>query len=194
MVSAGKRRDTDDRKSEIVSTAARMFQERGYVGTTVRMLAKEVGLTSGSIFHHFGTKEEILIGVVQAGLQQVQSRFDAMLSGTESPVERVRTMVEGHLAALIGGEPEVLSVFFYERWALSDDAASRLVDLRDRYEKLWDDALAALGGEFRDARRRRLVRLLLLGSMNWTAQWYHRGGDLEPKDLVDELMISFIRA
>lgn len=118
--------------------------------------------------------------------------MSASLSGIDSPRDRVRAMITAHLSSLLGGEPEVLSVFFSERWALSDDASARLVKLRDQYELLWDEELAALGGKFDDPERRRLIRLLLLGAMNWTAQWYHEGGSLAPKDLVDELMESFI--
>jgi AcrR family transcriptional regulator len=169
-----------------------MFQERGYLGTTVRELAKEVGLTSGSIFHHFGTKEEILIEVVAAGVTRVEGVITERLEGAANPDDRARAMLQAHLSALLDRDPEVLSVFFYERWALSEDAARRLVQLRDEYEASWDRTLADLGGKFEDARHRRLVRLLLLGSMNWTAQWYHPGGDLTLDDLVDELASSFL--
>jgi AcrR family transcriptional regulator len=189
---ASRSNGSEDRRQVILATAARLFRERGYSGTTVRDLAKEVGLTSGSIFHHFGSKEEVLLCVVEEGLRQATERIDSGSGESDGPRDRVRAMIEAHLEALHDGSPEATSVLFHERWALSDEALREMVRLRDGYEALWDDALSRLGGRFEDARRRRLTRLLLFGSMNWTAQWYRPDGDFSLSDIAEELLELYI--
>ena len=59
----------EGRRNELILTAARLFREQGYERTTVRELAGAVGLQSGSLFHHFRNKEEILLAVMANGIQ-----------------------------------------------------------------------------------------------------------------------------
>lgn len=181
------------RRAVIIAAAARMFYARGYAATTVRDLAREVGLTSGSIFYHFASKEEILICVVEEGLRQTKNRINEILLGTKDPVQRLKAMIGAHLSVLLEGSPEPTSVVFSERWAISPQTRERLVDMRDSYEELWDDALAAAGGIFADPAQRRLIRLLLLGSMNWSVQWFSPTGDFSIDDIAAVLTERFVR-
>ncbi|MGS0466961.1 TetR/AcrR family transcriptional regulator [Cobetia marina] len=56
------------RRKELVRIAARLFVEEGFDRTTVRMLAQEMGIKSGSLFHHFADKQEILCAVIEEGM------------------------------------------------------------------------------------------------------------------------------
>jgi AcrR family transcriptional regulator len=181
-----------DRREEIVKTAARLFQRRGYTGTTVRDLAKEVGITSGSIFHHFGSKEEVLLVVSAEGIRRADECIAAFAEDASTPREYVEAMIRGHLTALLDDDSETISVLFHEHWALSDATREEFVVTRDAYEGKWDAALSKLGGEFADPRHRKLVRLLLMGAMNWCAQWWHESGELSPNDIADELSARFL--
>jgi AcrR family transcriptional regulator len=181
-----------DRREEIVKTAARLFRERGYTATTVRDLAKEVGITSGSIFHHFGSKEEVLLLVSVEGIRQAEACIAGFAEVASTPREYVEAMIRGHLTALLDGESETISVLFHEHWALSEATRKQFVKGRDAYEAKWDVALSELGGEFADPRRRKLMRLLLFGAMNWCAQWWQESGELSPADIADELSARFL--
>ncbi len=181
-----------DRREEIIKTAARLFQERGYTGTTVRDLAKEVGITSGSIFHHFGSKEEVLLCVSEEGIRQAEAFIAAFAQDASTPREYVEAMIRGHLTALLDGESETISVLFHEHWALGEATRDQFLVVRDEYEAKWDAALSELGGEFTDPRHRKLVRLLLLGAMNWCAQWWQESGELSGADIADELSARFL--
>lgn len=182
----------DVRRDKIIAAAGTMFRQRGYSGTTVRDLAKECGITSGSIFHHFGSKEELLLSVVERGLEQTTSRLDMTGRDVADPSGRIEAMIEAHLESLLDGSPETMSVLFHEQWSLSPEALSRMVEMRDAYELIWDRALADLGGTYSDPGNRRLRRLLLLGAMNWSAQWYRPDGELTVKRIAAELARIFL--
>lgn len=184
----------DDRRRAIITAAARMFQERGYSGTTVRDLGREVGITSGAIFHHFGTKEEILLRVVENGVHEATLRMRVSETDSSDPAQRLQSMIQAHLDALLGGSPETLSVLFHERWMLSPEARARLIEMRDAYEAIWDRALEDLGPPFDDAAHRKLSRLLLMGSMNWSAQWYRPDGQFDVADISAALFERFVGA
>lgn len=187
------RAKSNTRHREIVSTAARLFRERGYAGTTVRDLAKAVGVTSGSLFHHFGTKEEILLCVVDEGLRQTIELIKKNAHGQDTPGARLSAMVQAHLSALLEGSPETKSVMFYEWWSLSEPTRQRIVRLRDSYEALWDDAIAEYEGKIGSRAERRLKRLLLFGAMNWTTQWYRPGGPIDVAGLTKSIMETYFK-
>ena len=58
------------RRNELVVAAAKLFKENSFDRTTVRMLAAATGIKSGSLFHHFKGKEEILVAVIEDGLKK----------------------------------------------------------------------------------------------------------------------------
>ncbi len=167
--------------------AAAMFRERGYSGTTVRDLAREVGITSGSIFHHFGSKEEILFQVVSEGVEETILRVNEARESTSDRHEQLRRMLEAHMLAMVEGSSKTTSVLFYEHWSLTEPLRLRLLDVRDTYELVWDDALANLGDVYADPISRRVRRLLLLGAMNWMVQWYRPDGGVTVPEIAQSL-------
>ena len=86
MIAAGQISDPASPKGRLLAAAAKLFREKGYSRTTVRDLAAEVGILSGSIFHHFANKDEILFGV----MREVVSAMNASLPLSQSTVARFR--------------------------------------------------------------------------------------------------------
>ena len=78
------------RRAEVILTAARLFRKHGYERTTVRELARAVGLQSGSLFHHFRSKEEILVAVMNNGIQEVLDAGRQALALYQAPAPRWR--------------------------------------------------------------------------------------------------------
>ena len=58
----------DSPRGRLLSAAAQLFREKGFDRTTVRDIAAAVGIQSGSIFHHFKSKEDILYSVMELSL------------------------------------------------------------------------------------------------------------------------------
>lgn len=180
--------DVADRRALIIRVAATLFRERGYSGTTVREIAVEVGLTSGALFHHFNTKEDILLEVVDAGLRGCMETIEEVRRTARTPRERLHGMIHAHMSALLEGSPETKSIMFYEWWSLSTQARGKVVALRDRYEKMWEAAIAELEPADISRADQRVKRLLLIGAMNWTTQWYKPQGDKSVSQITDKLM------
>ena len=182
-----------NRAPEIVSAAARLFRERGYAGTTVRDIAKAVKVTSGSLFHHFGTKEEILRCVVDEGIRQGIDLIKSERSLQYDPRSRLSAMIHAHLSGLLAGSPESQSVMFYDWWSLSDLSRKGIVKKRDSYEALWDEAISDLEGKASNRNQRRVKRLLLFGAMNRTTQWYRSSGSADFDVVTKTLMDAFFK-
>ena len=166
--------DADDtsRRGLILRTAAKLFREHGYERTSVRQIAEALGMTSGSLFYHFATKEELLVTVMEEGVRDIMRGVQKGLAGESRLPERMLAMVRCHLTALLGPKLDAMTVMLYEWRSLSEPARARVLTSRDAYEELWMapiDEAAALGLVDADTL---LVRQTVLGALNWTGQWY----------------------
>jgi AcrR family transcriptional regulator len=87
-----------DTRQRILDVAAKLFAERGYAGTSVRDIAKELGIANPSIYHHFKSKADVLVELLSAPLQSVEIavREAKQLSGEA----RARRIIQGFLESL----------------------------------------------------------------------------------------------
>lgn len=163
----------DSRRDELVSAAARLFRELGYERTTVRELAKAVGLQSGSLFHHFRNKEEILMAVMAQGIEAVIRLGNAAVARYTDPADRLAALFRSHMITLLEGVGhDAMIALLYEWRSLSPQGREQIVVLRDAYEALWQSVLddAAKAGLVHGDTR--ILRRFILGGMNWTVQWF----------------------
>ena len=181
--------DDNSRKSELVRVAAGLFRDRGFERTTVRDIGNAVGLQSGSLFYHFRTKEEILVAVMALGITSTTEQLRAALAAATSPREKVAALVNVHLHSLLGENQAALEVMLYEWRSVSPEQKPGLIVLRDRYEDLWQSALeeAVAAGLIR-AEDPRLLRRMVLGSLQWSVQWYKRDGALSVEQLAQQML------
>ncbi|WP_136247564.1 TetR/AcrR family transcriptional regulator [Halomonas borealis] len=176
------------RRKELTRQAARLFVREGFDRTTVRMLAEEMGIKSGSLFHHFRDKQEILAAVIEAGTRNaIAIAHDALETCDRDPEARLHAMARAHLETLLT-DRNAHVVALYEWRRLDDEARAHLAHLRDAYEALWeaviDEALAAglIHGD------RFLVSRFVMGALNWTVRWYDPAGARSPDELAGELI------
>lgn len=90
-----------DRRDEIVRIAAQLFARRGFEATTIREIATAVNILSGSLYHHFGTKEDILNGAVTPAIEQLRRRTIEVSEAVADPETRLAAFVLLELAEQI---------------------------------------------------------------------------------------------
>lgn len=187
------RPEDPERRRRLIAAAAALFRRYGYERTTAREIARALGLQSGSIFYHFASKEDLLVAVMLEGMRQFAAAARGPLAAARTPLERLRALFYGHLTALHGGGDEQ-AVVIQEWRSLAARPRRRVVGLRDEVETMWRDVLdeaAAAGLVSGDLR---LLRLAMLGALNWTLQWYQREGPLGVRELADDLLAVFVPA
>lgn len=184
--------DDPARRRALRSAAARLFREVGYAGATVRDIARAVGIQSGSIFYYYGTKEDILVDVMDEGLARFVRAAERPIGVVSDPRERLRAMIVGHLEALHGRSDEV-AVVLSEWRSLSARSRRRIVKQRDRVDAMWDEALGAAAQAGLVGGDTKLLRLALLGAMNWSLQWYTPRGRLTIEAMADRLLALILR-
>jgi AcrR family transcriptional regulator len=88
------------RREEILSVAADLFARKGFEGTTVRDIAEAAGILSGSLYHHFRSKEQIMDEIVTAYFEEIEERWSVVLDGSSDPAEQFAAMLRELLLAV----------------------------------------------------------------------------------------------
>ncbi len=166
---------TADRRAELIDKAARLFAVRGYAGTSMRDIAATFGILHGSLYHHFGSKEEMFIAVYASGVDRFLAEVEHAVAPLADPWARLEAACVAHLVALLTRDSPAATVL--ADWSSSYSATMRdaLVRERDRYEKVFVELTKAVA--LAPGMNRRYFRLGLLGALNGALTWYRPGRD-----------------
>jgi AcrR family transcriptional regulator len=178
--------------ARVQDAALRLFAERGYHGTGIRQLADAAGLSSASLYHYMGTKEELLLAIMRTSLSDLLASADR-LSVLADPRERLVALVQLHVRTHAAA-PEQTRVVDDEVNALSAVARAEVVALRDRYEELWQAVLeeGVASGCF-EAGSVAVVRRALLEMCSGVARWWTPAGELDLDTLAAEYATLALR-
>lgn len=179
----------EGRRYSLILAAAQLFREAGYERTTVRELAAAVGLQSGSLFHHFRNKEEILLAVMANGIQSVIDEGQALLDSQDDASERLAGLFRLHMNSLIHGVGgNAMHAIIFEWRSLSDEGKTHIGALGDAYEALWHRALGDAAAAGLISGDPVVLRKYVLGGMNHMVRWYKSEGRLPPDVFIDEML------
>ena len=182
-------------RAKVLSAAAKIIRARGYKAATMRAIATEAGIEAGSVYYHFGSKEEILDKVLDKGLRD-------LLDGVAETVSDAHTYPNGQskVAAAIKTHMEFLfstneftsaNIRIYGQ--LPKEVRARHWPVRHEYALLWDSILeeAQKAGCIRSDIKIVPLRQVMLGALNWTIEWFDpvRGqpGDYSLQELTEML-------
>ena len=180
--------DPASARGRLLHKAAGLFRDKGYERTTVRDLAAVVGIQSGSLFHHFRTKEDILKAVMVETIRLNTALMQAAADAAQSSQDKLRALIRTELESINGQTGEAMAVLVFEWRSLLEASQAEVLQLREIYEALWLDVLATLGKEKVLLADPFVVRRMLTGALSWTVTWYRPGGGLSLDDLTDQVM------
>lgn len=166
-------------RHQILRTAAQILRESGYKAATIRRVASEAGLEAGSVYYHFGSKEEILDEVLDLGLHDLLngvSHAAAIWPNKEDHRNRIATAIATHMAYLFRAS-DFTSANIRIYGMLPEGIRSRHRPVRHQYAKVWDRLLreAQTAGALRSDIKVVPLRQAMLGALNWTVEWFDPG-------------------
>ncbi|MQA55945.1 TetR/AcrR family transcriptional regulator [Pseudomonas piscis] len=193
LITSGQVTDPESARGKLLRTAAHLFRNKGYERTTVRDLAGAVGIQSGSIFHHFKSKDDILRAVMQETIHYNTALMRAELAEAGSVRERVLALIRCELQSIMGGSGEAMAVLVYEWRSLSAEGQAAVLALRDIYEQIWLQVL----GEAKEAGFIRgdvfITRRFLTGALSWTTTWFRAEGSMTLEQLAQEALLLVLK-
>ncbi|MBK1785452.1 TetR/AcrR family transcriptional regulator [Prauserella cavernicola] len=174
--------------------AVKLFATKGFHGTGIRDLAQAAKLSSASLYHYMGTKEELLAGIMRDCLRNLLDEATTALEGVSDPVERVRRLVTVHVTAH-ARQPNETRVADDNIEVLSPRLRRDVVRLRDDYEALWSDTIeeGLREGVF-DTAQPTVTRIAVLDMCTGVARWYSSRGPLSLRLLAEHHVELTLRA
>jgi AcrR family transcriptional regulator len=188
-----RRNNESNRRDELLRVSARLFRQKGFDGTSIRDISNAAGMQSGSPFYHFKTKQDILVAVMEEGLSEGLRITGEVMALEAPPEDKLVRMIRTQLGTILDDAHDFVPVLHYEWRSLTPANRSRILALKDRYDALWQrliDDLQSAGHMPGDAQ---LIRLLILGAVNWTGAWYAPGGRLSLDDVAAGAARLFLR-
>lgn len=188
LIERGHITDPASPRGRLLDCAADLFSEKGFERTTVRDIATAVGIQSGSIFHHFKTKEEILKALMTESVLCFTEKLKSAVDEAGTPEAKLLACIKNELQFTIGDDTvAAMSVLVSEWRCLSADSQREVLVLREVYEQVWMDALNAAKAAGLIKANVFIVRRLVAGAINWTPNWYQEDGIFSLDDLVAEV-------
>lgn len=169
---------TSERRQQIVAIATRLFAAQGYAATTVRDIADEAGILSGSLYHHFSSKEALLEEIVHSYLDDLIAQFTAIVDKGDDPATTLDALIISAFET-IGRIPHTVALYQNEAtFLLTLPEFSFLIDSAARIETIWTDQIIAgqRAGQFRDSIDAALAYRFFRDGLWSTVRWYRPGG------------------
>lgn len=178
-------RPEDGMRTRILRAAAALFHRQGFDRTTMQDIAREVGLTKGSLYHHIRGKQALLYEILQHTLDRSMPELERIAAAPLPAPERLRQAVRLHILTLVSDRDNV-ACFIEEGRALAPQYREVYMAARDRYEghfrRIIRDGIGA--GEFANTDVR-LAGLAVLGMVNWMVRWYRPDGQRSEEEIAD---------
>jgi AcrR family transcriptional regulator len=179
---------TVTRRDELLKIAARLFAERGFRNTTVRDIADASGILSGSLYHHFDSKESMVDEILQTFQNELFASYDEILASKAPARERIEAAVRLSFEALDEHHHEV-AIFQNEAdWLGTQERFAYLAERNAQSRHVWVTLLAegVASGELRSELDVELVYRFIRDSVWFAVRWYRPGGDLTPQQVSDQ--------
>lgn len=169
---------SSERRTQILAIAARLIASQGYSATTVRDIADEAGILSGSLYHHFSSKEAILEEILRSFMDGLLERFEEILAAGSSPRDTFDALVE-HAFLTIEREPDAVGLYQNESAFLSTQPGFEFVHEKSgRIEAIWLEVIreGQKSGAFRQSMDAGIAYRFLRDSLWSTVRWFRPGG------------------
>lgn len=184
--------DYDDRREAIIETAARLYGESGFRGSSIADLAIACGMSKSLLYHYFSSKEdilyEIMIGHIEALRQAAEDTVD-----TPDPAVRFRALTHSFMQ-LYANASSRHKVLMNDLDKLPAHRRALIVEHERRMLDIVDEIIAQRVSSLqRNKTKRRALTMLYFGMINWTHTWFRPDGKMSADQLADTVVELFLK-
>lgn len=179
-----------DRRGELLDIAARLFAERGLRATTVRDIADAAGILSGSLYHHFDSKESMVDEILRNFLDGLFDRYREIVAKKLGPRGTLEAIVVASFEALDEHHAAV-AIYQAEARRLAEQPRFAYIPQRlTEFRRMWHDVLKAgiADGSFRPDLDVELSYRFLRDTVWVGVGWYRPGGKLAIGDIAQQYL------
>jgi AcrR family transcriptional regulator len=187
-------KEPQDRRSDILASAAELFARKGVGATTVREIADAVGMLSGSLYHHFESKDAIVAEILTGYLRAIQDRYAAVLASGKGPADSLHDLVVTSLQ-VASEQPQATTIYQNERPYLRErprfaDVLAGAADIQRTWLLVIEKGVAE--GSFRADIAPRVFYRLIRDAVWLSVRWHHPAGEYPTSQLADDITAVFL--
>lgn len=173
-------------KEQLVAESVRLFEQRGFTNTSLQDIVEALGVTKGTFYYYFPTKEALLMTIHESYIESLLDRQQRVLAQTKDVRTQLRHIVQ-LLIEDIQTHGQQGRVFFREIRHLDEANGARIRDKRRQFRIVLEQVIAngVENHTFRHTLRPDMTAFAILGMTNYSYQWYQPDGEMAPQDLAD---------
>ncbi|MDN7228953.1 TetR/AcrR family transcriptional regulator [Planococcus sp. N064] len=173
-------------KAKIKQQSISLFEQKGFSETSIQDIVEALGVTKGTFYYYFPSKEQLLMDIHSNYIDDLLSRQKAIQETVSGNQQKLQAIVELLIGDIQDQGPSG-RVFFREMRHLTPENSQKVKRKREQFrlniEKLISDGIAA--GEFRSDLPSGMVAFAVLGVTNWSYQWFNPNGGITAGQLAE---------
>lgn len=176
-----------NRRLEIISCAADLFQKKGYSSTSVRDIAKSMNMEAASLYNHISSKQDILSTLLLEVASEFSEAMDGIICAPNSSLDKLYQIISSHIKIIIGSA-QAVSLIPSEWVHLEGNAIQEFIALRDRYELDFKSILTKCveEGSLKPVNIE-LASFSILSTLRWLSSWHIKNPTVDPTIIEEEL-------
>ena len=187
-------RDSGERRERILASAAALFARKGVSATTVREIADEVGMLSGSLYHHFDSKEAMVDEIVTSYLEDLRTRYKAVLARDTDPRTRLHDLIVVSLE-VVEAHPHATEIYQNDvNYLAQIERFSYLKNAGKEVQNTWLDVITAgvREGVFRSDVDPKILYRLMRDAVWLSVRWFKPTREYPIARLAEECTSLFL--
>ncbi|WIY26436.1 TetR/AcrR family transcriptional regulator [Parasedimentitalea psychrophila] len=170
-------KDHDQKRSQILKSAAKVFADQGFDRASMSQLARECGISKANIYHYYDSKDAILFDILDCYLRDLRDRVCGLDLQDLAPDQQLHRIVAGILQAYQGADHEH-QVQISSMSALPEVQQDLLRGYQRELVHFMSDALRSAAPQLfvNDAAKLRAATMSVFGMLNWYYMWNSGAG------------------
>jgi len=189
-------RQMDQRKAEKMATvgrvAATLFNQKGYLETSMDDISVAAQLSKGGIYHYFSSKHEILYFIATSYMDLLLKELEQELRKMDDPLSKMKFIVFRHIDAYTRYTSEAKTTL-HESHLLPPEFSKIYLRKEKKYYRIVLDVLSEIVGQPISKSQLRVITFMLFGMCNWIYHWYKPKGYVNPAELSEIITCIFSR-
>lgn len=173
-----------EKREKIAKAAARLFNEKGYLETSMDEISSAAHLSKGGIYHYFTSKNDILFFISSNFMDLLLRDLEDELNRLENPFLKIKYFISRHIRLYTQNLPEAKTVI-HEAHLLPPEYFKVIAEKERQYHRLVSDILHNLFEGKVEKDRLKALAFILFGTCNGIYYWYHPRGPITPEELSD---------
>lgn len=177
-------------KEKMTEHGIRLFEKKGFSETSVQDIVESVGVTKGTFYYYFTSKEQLLMDIHLAYINELLSLQETILQDTGKGCKDKLFDIVYTLLKSIKTKKSSATIFFREMKNLSQEKLDQILPKRDEFRTNIEELLI-MGierGEFRSTLDTSIISFAILGVVNWSYQWFDPDGKKSDREVAEIFM------